>query len=33
MGLLGKFNLIPTLNVAAICASMVFIGAVVFGVF
>lgn len=31
MGLLGKLNLIPKLNLAAVCVSMAFIGAVLFG--
>lgn len=31
MGLLGKLNLLPKLNMAAVCVSMAFIGAVVFG--
>jgi hypothetical protein len=33
MGLLMKFNLASKLNIAAICASLAFVGAIVFGVF
>ena len=33
MGLLMKFNLACKLNIAAICASLAFVGAIVFGVF
>jgi len=33
MGLISRLNLIPKLNVAAVCAALVFVGAVVAGVF
>jgi hypothetical protein len=33
MGLLSRLNLVPKLNVAAMCAALAFVGAVVVGVF
>lgn len=33
MGLITRFNLAPKLNVAAMCAALVFVGAIVVGVF
>lgn len=31
MGLLGKYNLVPKINMAAVCVAMAFIGAVLIG--
>ncbi len=33
MGLISRLNLIPKLNVVAACAALVFVGALVVGVF
>ncbi len=33
MGLIAKLNLLPKLNIAAFCAALAFVGAVVAGVF
>ena len=33
MGQIPKLNLVPTLNLAAICAALAFVGAIVAGVF
>jgi hypothetical protein len=33
MGLVSKYNLAPKLNMAAVCAALVFMGAIVAGVF
>jgi hypothetical protein len=33
MGLVTRYNLAPKLNVVAVCAALVFMGAIVAGVF
>lgn len=33
MGLISKLNLVPKLNAVAVCAALIFVGAVVAGVF